>query len=369
MHANSSMDVEMTSAHLTSRDMEITLNHINIDSLGHQPTTTTESHVRSRGSYTQHSDEKEGAEGVDAKGQERASHTDSRPRRSRLCWALVFLGADAVLVFLVGCIFLGIGVISMRKGQHMSSKLRLALNTYCAQECSDPSCEGTSFCSQISPACDCLTGRSNIPSYFFAPSSVLIVLGVLSMVTSGLGFMGAISRRPSWLCGYVLAVCFVVIMQILAFATAVMLLKRLDKVPKDLLRVLDQEYQDFNWMYLQDFIPHACVAANTTSSNNTIVYHPACSWNNTCIPSLNGRIGLDCCLPSGMCDVSKTSQCTTTSKCLHAFVGDAGSPVFIATVVTLFLETLSIVCAWVIRRETVKLKQHAMSVLPKADEV
>ena len=248
MPTNTNMDVEMSSAHLTSRDMEVTLNHISIESMGHSHLSSTEAPARSRGDYTQHSDDKDEREGGAGKGDAEHPQADSRPRRSRLCWALFFLGADAVLIFLIGCIFLGMGSISMRKGQHMSSKLKLALKHYCYQECSDPSCLGMPFCSSVSPVCDCVTGRSKIPSYFFAPSSVLIVLGVLSIVTSGLGFMGAISRRPSWLCGYVLAVCFVVIMQILAFATAVMLLKRLDKVPKDLLVVLDQEYQDFNWV-------------------------------------------------------------------------------------------------------------------------
>lgn len=168
---------------------------------------------------------------------------------------------------------------------HTGQNFKLAVGNYCKVECKTMGCAATD-CSTRLPSCDCKVGDTNLGGYFYAPASGLIAVGVFSLITSVLGCLGAIKPKAALLCGYILAVTFVLVLQ-LSFGAAAAAVASMSHLPDNMKQVFDHDYKDFNWIYLENFLPSACYASTTTHPDDMTTFHPACSWDGQCDPDSN----------------------------------------------------------------------------------
>jgi len=122
-------------------------------------------------------------------------------------------------------------------------------------------------------------------------------------------------------------------------------------VPDEMKEVFETKYQDFDWLYLESFLPEACYYANTTHPDYMVTNHPMCAWNGTCNQDVDLRMRVGCCQPDGTCDFDQ-QQCTSPKHCIHEFLFNVGTPVAICALLTLVLEICAVVWACIVRRET-----------------
>ncbi|EKX43069.1 hypothetical protein GUITHDRAFT_153344 [Guillardia theta CCMP2712] len=249
-------------------------------------------------------------------------------------------------IFFLGFVFIIVGAVTLSHGQLFQQ----AIDRYCSVECKTINCQARE-CSSSLPSCDCSTGRTLLPAYFYAPASGLIAVGVFSLVTSVLGCIGAIRHKAPWLCGYILAISFVLLLQF-SFGVAAALVSGMDRIPDVMMQLFDTQYKDFDWEFLRDFLPQACYIANSTRADRSVTHFPACAWNGTCDTDTSSRMPVNCCTANNMCDFGNSKYCTSSQKCVSGFLSSVGTPVAVACLLTLVLEIFAIWWACIIRRET-----------------
>merc|ERR1712205_127141 len=188
----------------------------------------------------------------------------------------------------------------------------------------------------------------------------LIAVGVFSLITPLLGCIAAIRHQAAMLCLYTIAASFVLILQF-SFGVAAAAVASMDRVPERMQLVFNDQYRDFDWKYLKDFLPPACYAAHTTQAvtygEKTVdvqTSHPACSWNHTCTDAAVAGVRGYCCDAAGKCatSVDKKELCASTHTCVGGFLRGVAQPVAITALLTLFLEISAIAWACIVREQT-----------------
>mmetsp|Transcript_28591 Transcript_28591/g.70754 ORF Transcript_28591/g.70754 Transcript_28591/m.70754 type:complete len:290 (+) Transcript_28591:97-966(+) len=257
-----------------------------------------------------------------------------------------------IISAIVGLIFLIVGSVSLSLG----GSWRNAFDAFCKDECLTQGCTNK-VCSEAIPACDCSTMKTTVPTYFFtAPAAGIVSVGVFSLLSSVLGCFAAIRMRAAWLCGYIIMLVFVIILQF-AFGIAAAALGNVERIPDAMGTILVEDYKEIDWQYFSAMLPSACYAAQSTYTTGELVHHPACFWNGTCDGdsrnSMQNVHNVDCCLPSGQCDFEgHRDLCSSPQRCLGGFLANVGTPVAAAALLTIFLQIAAIAWACVIRRET-----------------
>lgn len=190
-------------------------------------------------------------------------------------------------------------------------------------------------------------------------------MGVFTLMASIMGCFAAIRMRAAWLCGYIIMVIFVIILQF-SFGTAAAALGNIERIPGSMQKIFVEEYKEIDWMYFNAILPEACYAAISTYTTGDSVHFPACHWNATCDISATENMmkvhEVNCCAGvNNICNIEEHPDlCTTPERCLGGLLASIGTPVAIAALFTLFLQFMAIAWACVIRRETVGLLQACL---------
>lgn len=176
---------------------------------------------------------------------------------------------------------------------------------------------------------------------------------------------GAIRHQGSVLCFYIASMSVVLILQF-SFGVAAAAVANMEHVPEKMQLIFNDRFMDFDWAYLKDFLPPACWAARTVitvpsvvngSPHTVITFHPACSWNHTCISDPATKVKNEaayCCDKTNQCDTSpeKRELCAATHTCVSGFLRGVAHPVAVTALLTLVLEIVAIVWACIVRGQT-----------------
>lgn len=292
-----------------------------------------------------------------------------------------------VLNFIFALAFIGVGAVSVQKGQTLHQEF----NDLCKDQCGKIGCT-TSDCKNVArpdkkfesllqadSGCDCSRsgGESTISfGAFVAPGGGFIAVGVFSICCAIFGLAGAVRATAPCLLGYIIVLSLIIILQF-SFGIAAAAIERPKEI--DLFRkILSRDLTSINWQDFGPILPYACLASSykmpaktnpTTTTRSYTVYYPACTFDNMCMPNNTDFERTDwipkgtppdsCCQTgcstsskaSGTCGCISSDKCMSGLDCVYAGMTNIGGPVAGLALVTLIFEVASLCWACVVWRK------------------